>query len=133
MINVDHINIFLILVHVRLWFAVFTIREMIWRVFYLRPNYRHNSNMVNVDCILISKILVCVRLKFAVLTVLELIWRHFCLQPNYQHDSGMVNVVLFLIFKILVHVRFVLLNLSFHYSWINLARFLPSTELSKQF
>ncbi|KAH9420176.1 hypothetical protein DERP_011510 [Dermatophagoides pteronyssinus] len=77
---------------------------MIWRVFYLRPNYRHNSNMVNVDCILISKILVCVRLKFAVLTVLELIWRHFCLQPNYQHDSGMVNVVLFLIFKILVHV-----------------------------
>ena len=109
----DRISVCEILIHVKLEFVIFSIHEMIWRVFFLRPNYRHNSNMINVDCICIFKIRDYVRLKFAVLTVLELIWRHFCLQPNYQHDSGMVNVVLFLIFKILVCVKFGLINLTF--------------------
>ncbi|KAH9421343.1 hypothetical protein DERP_015440 [Dermatophagoides pteronyssinus] len=72
-------------------FNVFTFHEMIWRVFFLRPNYRHNSDMINVDRICIFKILVWFG-KFNVFNILELIWRVFYLRPNYRHYSDMINV-----------------------------------------
>ena len=61
MINVNCISVCEILIHIKLKFVIFSINEMIWRVFFSWTNYWQNSNMVNVDCILISKILVHVR------------------------------------------------------------------------
>ncbi|KAH9420177.1 hypothetical protein DERP_011511 [Dermatophagoides pteronyssinus] len=93
-------------------FNVFTILELIWRVFFLRPNYRHNSYMINVDRICIFKILVWFG-KFNVFNILELIWSVFYLRPNYRHYSDMINVDRICIFEIPDHVRFGLINLMF--------------------
>ena len=61
MINVNCISVCEILIHIKLKFVIFSIHEMIWRLFFLWTNYRRYSDMNNVDRICIFKILVHVR------------------------------------------------------------------------
>ncbi|KAH9422005.1 hypothetical protein DERP_002297, partial [Dermatophagoides pteronyssinus] len=72
-----HKRLMWIILVCKLKFNIFTIRESIWRVFFLRPNYRHNSDMISVDRICILEILDHVRLKFVVFTIRKMIWRVF--------------------------------------------------------
>ncbi|KAH9418529.1 hypothetical protein DERP_003854, partial [Dermatophagoides pteronyssinus] len=72
-----HKRLMWIILVCKLKFNIFTIRESIWRVFFLRPNYRHNSDMISVDRICILEILDHVRLKFVVFTSRKMIWRVF--------------------------------------------------------
>ena len=101
MISVDRICILEILDHVRLKFVVFTIREMIWRVFLLWTNYRHYSNMINVDCICISKILDNVRFVMV----------NFSLFP-FVIKFGAISVFNQIIDKILIWLMWIISTFS---------------------
>ena len=89
----------------KLKFNIFTISESIWRVFFLRPNYRHNSDMISVDRICILEILDHVRLKFVVFTIRKMIWRVFLRWTNYWHYSNMINVNCISVCMNLVNVK----------------------------
>ena len=106
---------FLFMLGLFCWIYRFTILELIWRVFYLRPNYRLDSNMINVNCISVCMNLVYVKLKFVIFSILELIWRAFFLWPNYRPNSNMIIWFDMIIIKFAVlpgHVRFVMVNWS---------------------